>query len=86
MKKRVGKKAFILALKIGIGSSTALAIATILNLQNAGSAGIIALLTIVSTKWETLRLSWARILTFVIAIVLAVMLVMFEKTCKKCRP
>lgn len=74
MKKRIGKKAFILALKIGIGSSTALAIATILNLQNAGSAGIIALLTIVSTKWETLRLSWARILTFVIAIVLAVIL------------
>lgn len=74
MKKRLGKKAFIMALKIGIGSSVAMAIATLLNLQNASSAGIIALLTIVTTKWETLRLSWARILTFGIAIALAVVL------------
>ncbi len=74
MKKRLGKKAFIMALKIGIGSSVAMAIATLLDLQNASSAGIIALLTIVTTKWETLRLSWARILTFGIAIGLAVVL------------
>ncbi len=73
-RKRIGKKSLILALKIGVGSSVALAIASVLDLQNAGSAGIIALLTIVNTKWETLRLSWARILTFVIAIVLSTFL------------
>ena len=74
MKKKLGKKALILALKIGIGSSTALTIASFLNLQNAASAGIITLLTILTTKWETIRLSWARILTFGIAIVLAFVL------------
>ncbi|MCI7595201.1 MAG: aromatic acid exporter family protein [Lachnospiraceae bacterium] len=74
MKKKLGKKAFILALKIGIGSSTALTVASLLSLQNAASAGIITLLTIVTTKWETIRLSWARILTFGIAIILAFVL------------
>lgn len=74
MKKRITKKAFILALKIGIGSSTALTIASFLNLQNAASAGIITLLTILTTKWETIRLSWARILTYGIAVSLAFIL------------
>lgn len=71
MKKKIGKKAFILALKIGIGSSTALTLANLLNLQNAASAGIITLLTILTTKWETIRLSWARIVTYMIAVSLA---------------
>ncbi|MBQ9989642.1 MAG: hypothetical protein IJP31_01670 [Lachnospiraceae bacterium] len=72
--KKIGKKAFILALRIGIGSSTALTLASLLNLQNAASAGIITLLTILSTKWETIRLSWARIVTYAIATTLAFIL------------
>ncbi|MGN1314737.1 MAG: aromatic acid exporter family protein [Lachnospiraceae bacterium] len=69
-----GKKALVLALKIGLGSSTALLIASTLQLENAASAGIITLLTILATKWETLRLSVIRIITFVIAVILAAIL------------
>lgn len=73
-KKTLDKKALILALKIGLGTSVAMFIATALNLQNAGSAGIIALLTIVTTKWETFRLSWARMVTFAAAALLSIFL------------
>ena len=72
--RRLTRKALILALKIGIGTSVAMYIATVLGLQNAGSAGIITLLTIVTTKWETLRLSWARLVTFVAAVGFSVIL------------
>lgn len=56
----------IQALKIGIGSSLAILIAEALGLQNATSAGTIALLTIVTSKVETIKLSLYRVLTFVI--------------------
>ena len=51
------KRLLIHALKIAIGSSAAIYIAKALNLQFETSAGSIALLTIVTTKWATLRLS-----------------------------
>ncbi len=59
------KKVMFLALKIGIGGSLAYYIAEqLLHLQFASSAGIVTLLTLQTTKWDTLKLSFRRILTF----------------------
>ncbi len=66
MKKRVLKAA-----KTALGSSVAIYIAHILHLDYEISAGTIALLTIVTTKWETLKLSLFRMITLLITIVLA---------------
>lgn len=55
------------AFKIGFGSSLAIFIASALELEYAITAGSIALLTIVTTKWGTLKLSLVRIITFFIA-------------------
>ena len=57
-------KIFLLSLKIGVGGSIAYFIAEFLKLDFASSAGIIALLTLQTTKWETFRLSVRRIITF----------------------
>ena len=73
MGKKLDKKIFIQAFKIAIGTSAAMYIAQAIQLQNAASAGTIALLTIMTTKWETVRLSIARIITFAIAVLLAVL-------------
>lgn len=54
----------LLALKIGIGGSVAYYIAEFLELDFAASAGSITLLTLQTTKWETLKLSLRRLLTF----------------------
>ena len=59
------------AAKIGAGSSAAIYVASNLNLQFASSAGTIALLTLMTTRWETLKLSFYRILTFIICVALA---------------
>lgn len=59
------------AIKIGVGSSVALVIASMLELEQAAPAGTIALLTLMSTKWDTVRLSVYRILSFFIAVLLA---------------
>ncbi len=72
--KKIDKKTLIIALKIAIGTSVAMFIAQTLHLKNAGSAGTIALLTIVTTKWETVRLSIARIVTFAIAVLLVMLI------------
>lgn len=63
------RQALLLALKIAVGSSLAIYIAQLLNLQNAMSAGIITLLTLVTTKWETLKLSVMRLGTYFFTIV-----------------
>lgn len=55
------------AFKIGLGSSLAIYIATALGLNYATTAGSIALLTIVTTKWGTLKLSVIRIVSFFVA-------------------
>lgn len=73
MQNKLNNKILVHALKIAIGSSAAMLIAQALQLQNATSAGTIALLTIVTTKWETLRLSVARLVTFAVAVLLAVL-------------
>lgn len=57
--------------KIAVGSSAAIYIAQGLGLQYEASAGSIALLTLVTTKWETVWLSLYRLATFFIAVILA---------------
>lgn len=52
------------AFKIGFGSSLAIYIATFFGLEYAITAGSITLLTIVTTKWGTVKLSLVRLLTF----------------------
>lgn len=62
--KRETKRVFILALKIGIGSAIAIFIANVFNLDNSTSAGTIALLSLLTTKWGTVKLVLRRITTF----------------------
>lgn len=61
------KRALILAGKIALGSSLAIYTAELLGLQFSSSAGIVTLLTVITTKKGTLRLSIARIITFLLA-------------------
>lgn len=71
MDQKRRKKALLQAAKIAVGSSAAIYLAESFHLQFGASAGSIALLTIVATKWETVRLSVLRIVTFVIAAILS---------------
>lgn len=64
------KKLILLSVKIGFGGSLAIFIAERMNLQFATSAGIITMLTLITTKWETLKLSALRILTFIMSVAL----------------
>ena len=70
-KKKRLKNLLLQAAKIGAGSSAAIYVASLLNLQFQASAGTIALLTLMTTKWETLKLSAYRLLTFAICVLLA---------------
>ena len=63
-------KLLLLAIKIGVGSSIAIFIAQTLNLNYAVSAGTVTLLTLMTSKWETIRLSIARFVTFIVTILL----------------
>ncbi|MDD2978525.1 MAG: aromatic acid exporter family protein [Hespellia sp.] len=74
MKELKFNKILLQAVKIAIGSSLAIYIAEFFHLDFPTSAGSIALLTIVTTKWETVRLSFFRIITFVVTAVLALLL------------
>lgn len=74
MQKKINNKILVHALKIAIGSSAAMLIAQALHLQNATSAGTITLLTIMTTRWETIRLSVARVVTFAVAVLLAMLI------------
>lgn len=71
-KKKIqwGNKALI-AGKIAAGSCISLYIAGRLNLQFAASAAIITHLTIVTTKWETLKLSFYRLVSFCVTVFLS---------------
>lgn len=60
----------IIAAKIAVGSSAAILIADLLSLDHSASAGIVALLTLMTTKWETLRLSVLRLISFVITMII----------------
>ena len=65
------RKNLLLALKIGLGSSLAIIIAQSLHLEYAVSAGTVTLLTLMTSKWETIRLSVSRLATFALTAVLA---------------
>lgn len=65
------RKILLLAVKIAIGSSAAIYIAQFLGLEYAISSGTITLLTLMTTKWETVKLSVYRLVTFVGTILLA---------------
>ncbi len=70
--ERIKKKKLILkAVKIALGSSAAIYIALLFHLDYEISAGTIALLTIVTTKWATVKLSFARVTTMFLTILLA---------------
>lgn len=62
------KKMLLRGIKIALGSSFAIFLAHMLHLNHEISAGTITLLTIVSTKWETVKLSVYRILTMLFTI------------------
>ena len=69
-KNRIRKR-ILKAAKIAIGSSMAIFIAKMLHLDHMISAGTIALLTMMTTKWETVKLSVSRLVTMLIAVTLA---------------
>lgn len=64
------KRLFVKATKIGVGSFIAIFIAHSLGLKNETSAGIITLLSIMTTRWETLRISIYRVFSFAITVLL----------------
>lgn len=68
--KKQAKRRLLQAVKIAIGSSLAIGIAELLHLEFAASAGSIALLTLVTTKWETLKLSALRLLSYALTVCL----------------
>lgn len=59
-------RVFLSASKIAIGSCIAIFAAEFWGFENASSAGTIALLTLVTTKRETIKLSGIRILAFIL--------------------
>ena len=67
LKFKLGK-ILLLSAKIGIGASVAIYSAELLHLQYATSAGIITLLTLITTRWETFRLSFQRLLTYAVSV------------------
>ncbi len=71
MKKTIKwKKYLLLAGKIAAGSSLAIYTAECLHLQFSASAGIVTLLTLITTRKGTLRLSLSRLITFAFTAVL----------------
>lgn len=70
-RKKEWKKILLRAVKIAVGSSAAIYIAERMGLEYAASAGGIALLTLVTTKWETVKLSVYRLLSFFFTVLLA---------------
>ena len=64
-------KTLLLAVKIGVGSSIAVFLARTLQLDYAVSAGTVTLLTLMTSRWETMRLSFARIATFATTILVS---------------
>lgn len=71
MRKR---EIFTRAAKISIGTIVAILIATYFSLENAASAGIIALLTIQTTRQKTFKLVASRISSFVLTVFIAILI------------
>lgn len=73
---RTVKKNLLLSVKIAIGSSIAICIAQLLNLEYHSSAGIVTLLTLITTRKGTVRLSILRLATFVGATLMILLIFM----------
>ena len=71
---RKTKKALLLATKIGGGTAVAITMADWLELSSPTSAGTITLLTLLTTKRNTIKLSMQRLLTFAMTTGLAFIL------------
>ena len=69
-KKRL-QRIFKKSLKIGIGSGLAIVLAHFFGLKYEIFAGTITLLTILTTKWETIKLSMYRIATFIFTVLVS---------------
>ncbi len=67
---RKQKKILILSSKIGFGSAVAILFAYMFRLDNPTSAGTIALLSLLTTKWGTTKLIFRRVTTFLFTIAL----------------
>ena len=65
------RKIVLLAVKIGLGSSIAIYIAQTLHLDYAVSAGTVTLLTLMTSKLQTIWLSAARFVTFITTALIA---------------
>jgi len=74
------KKIGMQALKIALGSSLAIYIANLIGLKYSLAAGSVALLTMVTTKWKTVKLSIARVVTFVISVLMAMIIFSIVKS------
>ena len=62
------RRMLLKGLKIAVGSCLAIAIAELLKLQYASSAGIIALLTVQDTRQGTIQLTKDRMLSFLVSV------------------
>ena len=71
------RKILLLSLKIGIGGSAAIYIAQFFHLDHAISAGTVTLLTLMASKWETIKLAACRLVTFATTLAMAWILFSF---------
>lgn len=69
------EKRVLLAVKIAVGSALAIYIAEAMHLEFAVSAGTVTLLSLLGTKWDTVRISVIRIGTFFLTSLLAMLLI-----------
>lgn len=65
------RKILLLSLKIGIGGSIAIYIAQSMELEYPISAGTVTLLTLMASKWETIKLSACRLVTLFTTLAMA---------------
>lgn len=65
------RKMLLLSLKIGVGTCAAIYIAQLMDLEYPVSIGTVTLLTLMETRWETLKLSVNRLITLFMTLVLS---------------
>ena len=65
------RKMLLLSIKIGIGTCAAIFIAQLMGLEYPVSIGTVTLLTLMETRWETLKLSVNRLVTLFMTLVLS---------------
>ena len=73
--RRKLEKNLLLALKVAVGSAAAIYIAGLFHLEYAVSAGTVTLLSLLGTKWETVKFTFVRIGTFAITTLLAIVFI-----------